>query len=240
MTERGFSADRSLRAFAQALKIASSLEAVGGALVGLSGRFRMPHLFVTDVTKVVRAPLSAAIYSARSLADLRQFLRGRPLATHPVFRRSWFGEDPFALSEIRDELNLSDGEFWELMPPWARGNEALSVNMRMDERSHLNFSFAGIGADTSGDVRSFLHLATRMACERLTELEREEGTAARLTPREEAVLQLLAAGKADEDIAKALGISARTARFHVANAKAKLGVATRMQAVLTLLRKDRL
>ena len=53
-----------------------------------------------------------------------------------------------------------------------------------------------------------------------------------LTRREVEVLRLVAAGKSDGDIAAELFISAKTASVHVSNLKAKLGVATRLEAAL--------
>jgi DNA-binding CsgD family transcriptional regulator len=53
-----------------------------------------------------------------------------------------------------------------------------------------------------------------------------------LTPREREVLDLLARGMATIDIASSLGISRVTARNHVTRVIEKLGVRTRLQAVL--------
>lgn len=53
-----------------------------------------------------------------------------------------------------------------------------------------------------------------------------------LTPREQEVLELLAQGMATVEIATALGISRVTARNHVTRVIEKLGVKTRLQAVL--------
>jgi DNA-binding CsgD family transcriptional regulator len=53
-----------------------------------------------------------------------------------------------------------------------------------------------------------------------------------LTPREHEVLELLAQGMATVEIAAALGISRVTARNHVTRVIEKLGVKTRLQAVL--------
>ena len=58
-----------------------------------------------------------------------------------------------------------------------------------------------------------------------------------LSPREAECLRLSAHGNTDGDIGRKLGISARTARFHIENAKKKLGVATRVQAVAEALRR---
>lgn len=53
-----------------------------------------------------------------------------------------------------------------------------------------------------------------------------------LSPRELAVLRLLARGLSNKDIALALGISLRTVEGHLGNVFAKLGVTSRTEAVL--------
>jgi DNA-binding NarL/FixJ family response regulator len=52
-----------------------------------------------------------------------------------------------------------------------------------------------------------------------------------LTPRERSVLDLLALGLANKQIAARLGISERTVKFHVSTVFAKLGAANRTEAV---------
>jgi len=54
----------------------------------------------------------------------------------------------------------------------------------------------------------------------------------RLTGREREVLQELADGLSDKQIAERLGVSAKTARGHVVNLLGKLGVDSRLQAVI--------
>jgi two-component system nitrate/nitrite response regulator NarL len=53
-----------------------------------------------------------------------------------------------------------------------------------------------------------------------------------LTPREHEVLQLLAQGLANKEIAARLGVSDHTAKFHVNAILAKLGAASRTEAVV--------
>jgi two-component system, NarL family, response regulator YdfI len=58
-----------------------------------------------------------------------------------------------------------------------------------------------------------------------------------LTPREREVLQMLAAGLANKEIATRLNISDHTAKFHVAAILGKLGAATRTEAVTIGIRR---
>ena len=56
-----------------------------------------------------------------------------------------------------------------------------------------------------------------------------------LTPREREVLQWVAAGKTDRDIAAIVGASVRTVHKHLQHIYAKLGVETRTAAVMRAL-----
>jgi DNA-binding NarL/FixJ family response regulator len=60
---------------------------------------------------------------------------------------------------------------------------------------------------------------------------------ASLTTREVEVLRLVAAGKANKEIASELVISERTARTHVSNVLRKIGVSSRTQAALVAARQ---
>jgi two-component system, NarL family, nitrate/nitrite response regulator NarL len=65
--------------------------------------------------------------------------------------------------------------------------------------------------------------------------EDEEHTVV-LTPREREVLALLAAGASNKSIARALGLSVHTAKFHVASLIEKLGAGGRLEAVAIAIR----
>lgn len=57
-----------------------------------------------------------------------------------------------------------------------------------------------------------------------------------LTPREREVLALLAEGASNKAIARALGVSVHTAKFHVASVAAKLGANGRLETVAIAIR----
>ena len=59
----------------------------------------------------------------------------------------------------------------------------------------------------------------------------------RLSDREDEVLQLLGEGRAINDIAETLGITAQTARVHLGNAMRKLGLKNREAAILYAVRR---
>lgn len=68
---------------------------------------------------------------------------------------------------------------------------------------------------------------------RLSENDRDGGApASSLTPREREVLALLAEGASNKTIARRLGISVHTAKFHVASLLDKLDATGRTEAVM--------
>jgi DNA-binding NarL/FixJ family response regulator len=84
-----------------------------------------------------------------------------------------------------------------------------------------------------------LHLDAAVA-RRLTASMRasnREDPAAELTDREREILRMVAAGKANKQIAAELVISERTARTHVSNILRKLGLSSRTQAALWAVRE---
>jgi DNA-binding NarL/FixJ family response regulator len=76
----------------------------------------------------------------------------------------------------------------------------------------------------------------RLAGQAREQSRQAEAAIARLTTREREVLQALAEGLSDKEIAGRLFISGKTVRSHVASILAKLGVESRLQALVFALR----
>jgi DNA-binding CsgD family transcriptional regulator len=57
-----------------------------------------------------------------------------------------------------------------------------------------------------------------------------------LTDRETEIMTLVASGRTDAEVAACLGVSPKTANFHMENVKRKLGSTTRIHAVALALR----
>ena len=87
-------------------------------------------------------------------------------------------------------------------------------------------------ARASGRTRDRRALFDELAAAARADAARTAGPYGDLTPRERRVLELLARGRTDPEIGVELGIAPKTASVHVANLKAKLGVDTRVEAVL--------
>lgn len=96
---------------------------------------------------------------------------------------------------------------------------------------HLGFGDRAIDPETARVVQ----MAGLILTERLMEFsDGLEDDLPELSPRERDCLAYVADGRRDSEIADLLGISETTARFHVDNARRKLGAANRAQAVARL------
>src|SRR5712691_8265872 len=87
---------------------------------------------------------------------------------------------------------------------------------------------AAIRAVHAGQRRIPAEVGTRLA-DRMTGME--------LSPREQEVLQLVAKGKSNKEIATDLDVTEATVKGHLTNILSKLGVSDRTQAVITALRR---
>jgi DNA-binding NarL/FixJ family response regulator len=94
---------------------------------------------------------------------------------------------------------------------------------------------AAIGAVAAGLVVRHPGVSLRRRAASLARGAAEPG--APLTPREIEVLAMVADGLGNKAVAAALGISAHTAKYHVASILAKLGAASRAEAVAIGLRR---
>ncbi|HEV2372758.1 MAG TPA: response regulator transcription factor [Streptosporangiaceae bacterium] len=94
-----------------------------------------------------------------------------------------------------------------------------------------------VGAAIHAAHRGEVHLDAAVARRLTQSLIAPRHSPASLTPREREILTLVAQGKSNRDIARALVISERTARTHVSNVLTKLGLASRTQAALWAIRE---
>jgi DNA-binding CsgD family transcriptional regulator len=154
----------------------------------------------------------------------RALTRLEPLAVNEIWAAPLSDKQKRVLAFISMSLNVRDG---------------FTIPIRLDETLDGIVMFGGLEPDTSALVRSLLHLMAHCAFKRARELtetpvRKKKGA---LTTRELECLRWTAMGKTDSEIGTILTISARTARFHIENAKRKFGVSTRIQAVAEALKQ---
>jgi len=159
------------------------------------------------------------------------------------------------------DLSLPDGEGVELIKDLREANphfSALVLTASLDRGDHARAVEAGAAGvlHKSADVDEIIDAVKRLSegetllsPEEVVELlrlaghNREQERQARegierLTPREMEVLQALAKGLSNKEIAQQLHMSVDTERTHMMNILTKLGVHSRLQALLFAARYD--
>ena len=207
-------------------------------LVDDHASFRQTLAFVFD-----QQPDYEVVAQAGSLAEARRALEGL--------------ENDLDLGVI--DLSLPDGEGTELIKDLREANEefaALLLTASVDRTDHARTVEAGAAGvvHKSADVDEILDATRRisegetlLSPEELVEMlriasqDREEEREARanieqLTRREREVLQALSEGLSNKQIAQRLHMSVDTERTHMMNILSKLGVHSRLQALLVAAR----
>lgn len=156
----------------------------------------------------------------------------------PVPRAAMVCAMPLTIGELRSGAAgfVPGPEADEYFAEAARvaGAKGLIVPIAGPHGYHGIVVFVGDTEDFSPDDRARLHLLAIYAHGRMLDLfggAQGLGNPA-LTAREVAVLRLARGGLGDEAIAGQLGITVRTVRFHFENARKKLAVKTRTEALV--------
>ena len=175
--------------------------------------------------------------------DVVVFDAERPLAQAPAALRAFVegardGERVPAFVVIGDEESdwareaLREGVVRALLPPSASASEIIAA---------VEAVSAGLAALAPETLAALLSPPAAHA-EELLATQGEAGPPAEperdaLTPREREVLEMLAEGLSNKEIAWRMNISEHTVKFHVASVFAKLDVSTRTEAVMQGLRR---
>jgi DNA-binding NarL/FixJ family response regulator len=199
-------------------------------LVDDHATFREPLAFMLN-----REPEFEVVAQAGSLAEARRALEGIDLAVV--------------------DLNLPDGDGTELIGELRTTNPhgmVLVLTASADREAYARAVEAGAAGvlNKSASIRDVIEASRRLVAgeavlstdevaellriaDRRREQDRETRQAVEsLTPREREVLVLLAEGLSDKEIAERLYVGSGTVRTHVVNIFVKLGVHSRLQALV--------
>ena len=102
---------------------------------------------------------------------------------------------------------------------------------------HLTTAEAGAGGVAADAVLTATEPSTGASPPAATRAGVDDPPVERLTSRELDVLELLASGLPNRAIGERLGISAETAKFHVASIMGKLGTSNRVETVRQAVRR---
>ena len=219
-----------LKSLTTQLSAARSATDIGTALYTTAGRFGFTTGLGLDVTKLFDELGDSVIFAGHR--DAVEVLNAEfPLSQHPLVKAARTAQQPFVMSDCRKQLGVSETDWWRMFPPYFQGYDGIVVPVHDRGQLAWYVAFAGAHPDLSPKVVAVMSCAAHAGYDRFKELISRKTDDSPLTGREAECLQLVAQGKTDADIGSILHISARTVRFHVSNAKAKLGVTTRIQAV---------
>jgi len=221
-----------LRELPAHLSLASTGDDVGRVLASVARRFGMTTALVVDMTKLFNRIGPAIVFAASDRAAIEVFDAARPFANHPFVTHARLSEKPAAMSRVRQD-SIADGEegWWAGLPAHMRNTDGLIVPVHDHGRLAWFTSFSGRHADVGPRAQALLGAAVYAGYELFQELLDATAPRSPLTQREAECLRWVSDGKTDIEVGIILEISPRTVRFHINNAKTKLGVATRIQAV---------
>ncbi len=203
-------------------------------LVDDHASFRQPLAFMLE-----REPEITVVGQAGSLAEARAVLDGVDVAIVDLDLPDGSGVDLVAALRVANPngmvLILSGSNDRAL---FARAVEegASGVMNKSSRIAEIVEAVQRLGAgEPLLSPREMIDLL-RFAGRRREENRSAQQTLQRLTPREREVLQALADGLNDKEIALRLHVSTETARTHMVNILRKLGVDSRMQALVFAVR----
>jgi DNA-binding CsgD family transcriptional regulator len=221
-----------LRELTAELSQAATGDDVGRVLLAAGRHFGMTAILIVDMTKLFNRIGPAIVFSSTDRAAIEVFDAARPFANHPFVTHARLSDKPETMSLVRAE-SVADGDegWWAGLPAHMRHTDGLIVPVHEDGDLAWYVAFSGRDPDLGQRAQSLLGASVHAGYALFRELM--DGTAPRspLSKRESECLRWVAEGKTDGEAGKILGISPRTVRFHINNAKDKLGVATRIQAV---------
>ena len=205
------------------------------------------HIFIADDHAIVRSGIQALLETIDGLEVVGEAADGRQTVT--------------AVTSLRPDVILMDLEMpvmdgieaiKQIMNQWPEARILVLTSFATDDRvfpavkaGALGYLLKDSGPDALVQAIRQVHrgessLHPKIARKLIQELSRpvsQPPTADPLTPREVDVLQLVAQGLGNQEIADKLVIGEATVRSHVSNILSKLHLASRTQAALYALRE---
>lgn len=221
-----------LKDLATQLTFAASTQDIGRALTRVANRFRLKQVLIFDTTKLFDRVGPAVIFSTHSIAEIEDFDKRRPFIHHPFTQRARISERPFLISMMRKALGPATEERWRsLLPQSVHDSDGILVPVHDHGELAWIAGFAGRDADLSSAAQAVMSAAVHAGYSLFRQLLEGDAPRSPLTAREAECLHWVGEGKTDAEVGSILSISGRTVRFHINNAKRKLGVSSRIQAV---------
>ena len=153
-------------------------------------------------------------------------------ANYPLHRKALRSPDTLFIANAKQLRRLKRNDTWLRMYGRLMTDAAmLVVPVHRDGALIGVGSFVSVAENLDPLMRAMLSVLTHAALLRARSLNRSNEEPPRLTHRERDCLQRAAQGLTTAAIARRLGITERTARFHLDNARMRLGVPTKALAI---------
>lgn len=220
-----------LRDLTTQLSQAACTDDIGRALLKVAGRFHLTSALIIDASRLFNRVGPAFIFATPTRAAVEAFDLRQPFVDHPFTVQARASERPFLMSHLRKKMGLDEETWHSILPRSLKDTDGMVVPVHEDGKLAWCAAFAGAQPDLSQRAQSVMSAAVHAAYARFHQLLDAKTSLSPLSRRESECLKWVADGKTDFEVGKILHISPRTVRFHINNAKAKLGVATRIQAV---------
>lgn len=228
---------RLFNGFLDEIAEATGLQQVGHAFAALANRLGYERSAVLDPAKFAGGMHGAIIFTQRSRTELATFADRNAFRDHPVTRRAQTADAPFLTDAVRG--GLAHDAWLATLPPEIREGHTLMLPVHRAGAIVLLCGANGREPDLSPLAQALLHGAAHIVYDRLAAMRTGASDAVPLTNREAECVRLMSLGRSDGEIAGIVGISTRTVRFHLHNAKQKLGVGSRVQALAKLANRRR-
>lgn len=219
--------------FLESAREATGTYQLGRAFVALSNGLGYRQVIVLDPGQFGRSMRKALVFSVQGKSNLADFGDANEYAAHPAIAAALRFDKPYLAEDIRKREGIPPERWAATFPPEVRESAILKLPVHRDGKCALIVGCSGIGANTSPLAQATLHAAAHVVYDRLIAI-RTGAPAVSLTGREAECLQWMSQGKTGVEIAKIIGISARTVRYHLHNVKRKLGVASPLDALRKL------
>ena len=225
---------RDFHLFLDQVQALSRLKHLTEVLLQLARKQGFRQLTIVDASKLNDGSTDAILTPLPSVPSQRR----EQLAFDPRICWSRENDVPNTYEGIRLAGGMDDAAWQQALQVPQPEPEGLVVPVYRNGTLSWHVEFAGPTIPTSRFALACIHVAAVLVHDRvLRALEKVAGQEDRLqlTPQEAACIHWASLGKTNEEIGKIMGISSRTARFHIDNVRQKCGAKTRTQAIVMAL-----
>lgn len=212
------------------------IESLQDAFARAVGAFGFNQFSCSLVIEAGKAPAPKALFGRSNKAWDDHYLERGYLRVDPCVRLLFSAPGPFTWSDLGPEHQTAESRLILADAADAGTHEGFVVPVWDGKQNFYGVRLLSPEREFDANARATLHaLATVYVCEGVKLIEMADDTLPANTPltrRETECLKWVAEGKSDWDISELLGISEATVHAHVEKAKKKIGVRSRVQAVV--------